>query len=70
MDDEKQEESTEDWFGQVAEPDLSRGYRPSAGPDEPEEAPPGRASASLSESTVPADDGTKPGPQGGASSGT
>jgi hypothetical protein len=49
MPDEKLTPQEQEWLKAQSEADVHRSYRPIQGMDEPAQAPPGRASASLPE---------------------
>ena len=44
---DKETRSEQEWLDKLSDADSVRNYRPVRGPDEPAEAPPGRASASA-----------------------
>jgi hypothetical protein len=49
MPDEKNDDFIDDWLNETDVPAVSRGYRPTSGPAEPDVPPPGRASLSPPE---------------------
>lgn len=46
MPDEKSDDFIDDWLSDTDPPIVTRGYRPTSGPAEPDVPPPGRASLS------------------------
>jgi hypothetical protein len=52
MPDEKNDSFIDAWLDETVIPPEIRGYRPTTGPAEPETPPPGRASASMTETAA------------------